>query len=285
MNAKRLTSIIIICAVIVATGYLLAHSGNNNTGSNTQGGDTAALTSALSACNAYPNNSTQHMTETSRETIYLPKNLYPNQGGLLSFNTATGTATAGWISNAGPVGNSYGATANCWAYYYEFDGTGQVDLTATSSVADVPDYVVHFTVGPVMGDQMITYTNNTYGFTFTLPASWRGYTIVNKEWQGYAVTGPQGQSTVASGPEILIRNPKWTEADPYQDIPIMVFTTTQWQKLQNEDFTVSAAPIPPSELDHNAKYVFALPPRYNYAFPAGYQEVDQIMQTHPLHAF
>lgn len=61
----------------------------------------------------------------------------------------------------------------------------------------------------------------------------------------------------------------------------MVFTLAQW----SEDLIVSAAPIGPSELARNAHYVFALPPRYNFAFPDGYQEVEAILQAKPLHAF
>ncbi len=100
----------------------------------------------LAACHAYPNGSTQQVTETSRLTIYLPKALYPNQNGLLSFTTASGTAKAGWVSNAGLPGSSYGATADCFATYYDFEGSGVVDLVATSSVPSMPEYVVHFSV-------------------------------------------------------------------------------------------------------------------------------------------
>ncbi|HEY1500297.1 MAG TPA: hypothetical protein VGF88_12015 [Acidobacteriaceae bacterium] len=30
------------------------------------------------------------------------------------------------------------------------------------------------------------------------------------------------------GPLLSIRNPHWTEANPWQDIPIMIFTNSQW---------------------------------------------------------
>lgn len=61
----------------------------------------------------------------------------------------------------------------------------------------------------------------------------------------------------------------------------MIFTLRQW----NENLIVSAAPIGPSELGRNSRYVFALPPRYNYAFPDGYEEVEQILKDKPLHPF
>lgn len=62
----------------------------------------------------------------------------------------------------------------------------------------------------------------------------------------------------------------------------MVFSLQQWADLQLEKFAVSAAPIPPSELGRNSKYVFALPARYNYAFLPGYKEVESILQSKPL---
>jgi membrane-bound inhibitor of C-type lysozyme len=131
----------------------------------------------------------------------------------------------------------------------------------------------------------IIYTNNEFGFNFTLPASWLGYSIITNQWQGYAVSDTQGQVLYAQDPEISIRNPFWTAVNPYQDIPIMVFTLAQWNDLQADKFHIGAAPIGPSELGRNAKYVFALPARYNFAFPTGYEEVDQIIQSQPLKSF
>lgn len=127
----------------------------------------------------------------------------------------------------------------------------------------------------------ITYSNTLYGFTFTLPLSWTGYTVVNNSWSG---TDTKTNKTVQSGSLILIRNPKWKAAKVMQDIPIMVFTIGQWDSLIRQEFNVGAAPIPPSELGRNAQFVFALPARYNYAFPDGYQEVETILASNPLHA-
>lgn len=126
----------------------------------------------------------------------------------------------------------------------------------------------------------ITYNNVLYGFTFTLPLNWTGYTVVNDSWRGY---DPNTNKTVQSGSLVLIRNPLWTAAKKMQDIPIMVFTIGQWDSLIRQEYAVSPAPFPPSELGRNAQFVFALPARYNYAFPTGYQEVEQILQGKPLH--
>lgn len=134
----------------------------------------------------------------------------------------------------------------------------------------------------------ITYTNDTYGFTFSLPADWQGYTIVTSAWNGTGDEAcPANGCPPVTGPTILIRNPQWTSADPWQDIPIMVFTHSEWDAVATTSPTliVSAAPIPPSELGENADYVFALPARYNYAFPNGWQEVQSIVASDSLHAF
>lgn len=126
----------------------------------------------------------------------------------------------------------------------------------------------------------LTYSNTLYGFTFTLPLDWKGYTVVNDSWQGHDIGSTK---TVQTGSLILIRNPQWTAAKKFQDIPIMVFTIGQWDSLNRTEYTVSAAPILPSELGRNAQFVFALPARYNYAFPEGYKEVDEILLGKPLH--
>ena len=65
----------------------------------------------------------------------------------------------------------------------------------------------------------------------------------------------------------------------------MVLTVSQWNLLQQEKFHIGAAPVNPSELGRNIRYVFALPARYNYAFPTGYKEVEQILRDDPLQAF
>jgi hypothetical protein len=130
----------------------------------------------------------------------------------------------------------------------------------------------------------IEYKNAQYSFCFSLPKSWKGYSIVTDRWKGTAINeAPHGEEASPTGPIISIRHPQWTSADPRQDIPIMVFTTAQWTAIEKEEFNVSASPIPPSELGRNRRYVFALPPRFDYAFPTGYEEVEQILTGKPLH--
>lgn len=127
----------------------------------------------------------------------------------------------------------------------------------------------------------IVYTNTRYGFNFSLPESWKGYSIVTGKWEGAAIGGPQ-EVIIETGPLISIRHPQWTAQNPQQDIPVMIFTLSQWDSLRQEKFHIGAAPIPPKELARNNRYVFALPARYNFAFPPGFEEVENILESNPL---
>ncbi|CAH1217514.1 hypothetical protein PAECIP111891_04577 [Paenibacillus allorhizoplanae] len=124
------------------------------------------------------------------------------------------------------------------------------------------------------------YENTQFGFRFTLPDSWKGYTIVTDKWEGLSVGDAQGDKV--SGVSLSIRHPEWTAEQPRQDIPILVFTVDQWNELQQDKFHIGAAPIGPSELTRNDKYVFALPARYNFAYLDGYQEVEDILKSNPI---
>lgn len=126
----------------------------------------------------------------------------------------------------------------------------------------------------------INYRNTKYGFCFSLPASWKGYSILSDQ-EDLHVPGSQKPHHFTA---VRIRHPKWTEQNPYEDIPILVFTHADWKLVREEKVTVSAAPIPPIELGRNARYVFALPPRFDYDFSTGYQEVESLIRQKSLHA-
>jgi hypothetical protein len=57
------------------------------------------------------------------------------------------------------------------------------------------------------GGALIEYRNPQYGFCYSLPEDWRGYSIVVSRWQGYTI-GPDGVVTVQQGPIISIRHPR-----------------------------------------------------------------------------
>lgn len=141
----------------------------------------------------------------------------------------------------------------------------------------------------VMGDyeagDSILYRNRDYGFTFTLPKSWSGYMIVAETWEGRSLEGSTSGQITETGPKLLIRHPQWTKESPREDIPIMVFTMAQWDKVQQEKISLGAAPIGPTELGRNSTYVFALPARYNFDFLTGFEEVEQILAGNPLKPF
>lgn len=133
------------------------------------------------------------------------------------------------------------------------------------------------TTGEYVQRGCVAYENTRYGFRFYLPETWKGYSVMEEQWKG-----TNNGELVETGPQLLIRHPDWTEKNPRQDIPIMVFTLEQWNALQKGGFFVSAAPVGPSKLGGNSAYVFALPARYNYAFQTGFEEVEEILKGSPL---
>jgi len=128
----------------------------------------------------------------------------------------------------------------------------------------------------------IYYVNRQFGFRFTLPPDWTGYTILLGEWGGD--WNGDSDRPDEKGPILSIRHPGWTEDNPWQDIPIMIFTHAQWRAVDSGALIVSAAPFGPQEIGRNRRYVFALPPRYLVDENKGYEDVLRIMQGHPLHA-
>ncbi|HZJ57404.1 MAG TPA: hypothetical protein VFD89_04100 [Clostridia bacterium] len=122
----------------------------------------------------------------------------------------------------------------------------------------------------------LVYKNTEFGFSFNLPLTWKGYRIIEGGWES--------NDKAQSGPSISIRHPKWTEDVPRQDIPIMIFTHEQWDLVEKEKLAVGAAPIGPRMLVENKKFVFALPPRYNFSFLEGFEEVEKIIEDNPLKA-
>lgn len=137
---------------------------------------------------------------------------------------------------------------------------------------------------PVTENQLVVeYRNAEYGFFIPFAENWKGYTMVKKTWEGRFIDGANVPQTSVSGPLIVLRHPAWTETQPREDMPIMVFTPEQWNLVVQEKISLGAAPIPPSILGQNSKYIFALPARYNYDFKPGWEEVDQLV--HKLQAF
>jgi hypothetical protein len=127
--------------------------------------------------------------------------------------------------------------------------------------------------------------NRDYGFKFSLPESWKGYSVVAENWEADMVYDSATGQPAPRGPEIILRHPAWTAENPRQDIPLMVFSLAQWEDLQQDKFYIGAAPVNPSGLGRNNRYVFALPARYNFAASEGVEEVETIMDRAPLSPF
>ena len=129
-------------------------------------------------------------------------------------------------------------------------------------------------------DTQDRYVNGEYGFEVNLPDLWRGYSVLDNSWTGWKIDGSAGSVGDYGGPLIVLRNPKWTVQQLWQDIPIMVISPKIWNLIQEEKVSVSAAPIPPEKIGENSRYVFATPPRwYGFTDDLGWQEAVNIVKT------
>jgi hypothetical protein len=127
--------------------------------------------------------------------------------------------------------------------------------------------------------------NEEYGLAFFLPASWQGYSVLVQQWEGISYLPARDATVVtAHGPMIVLRHPQWRADDPYQDIPIMVLTRSQWDSDKQGRFGIGAGGFD-EEMWHNQKYEFGTSSRYNAADDVkGWKEVADIVdQNHATH--
>jgi len=111
-------------------------------------------------------------------------------------------------------------------------------------------------------DLPLRYHNAQYDLTYFLPASWRGYSVLIQQWDA-PLHSADYQTVVGKerGPIIVLRNPHWNAGDRYQDIPIMVFTRSQWAAEEQERFFPYACGTIET-MWHNREYVFGIYDRY-----------------------
>jgi hypothetical protein len=122
----------------------------------------------------------------------------------------------------------------------------------------------------------VIYRMEIYGLMVKLPDDWSGFSVRTETWEGVDVaTG----NVVKAGPKIVLRHPAWTQAKPYEDLPILILSPAQWRLVSTEQLSLGAAPIGPSMLASNSEYVFALPARYNYDFSQGFEELDAAIRS------
>lgn len=261
---------LVLCAAAFMLGAYTMNGGklNNGTKANAASGQTAengnnvnsadnSADQAVSSDNVNPSTSSSDTSLNNTDSQEGNESSQSgNSGNAASDNPVSGNSSTGSTSGNSPSDNSGG-------------DKDAVDGSGNSSSNN---------------DSTILYSNTDFGFDFALPSSWKGYTILKDTWQGTALNGKNESEVTESGTKLIIRHPEWTEDVPRQDIPIMVFTKDQWDKVVKEELAVSAAPIGPSKLGSNSKYIFALPARYNFAYPEGYEEVENIMENSPLTA-
>ena len=64
-------------------------------------------------------------------------------------------------------------------------------------------------LGVYEGTNTISYKNTQYGFSFSLPDSWKDYRVMTGKWEGVALGGSQSGKVVETGPMLSIRHPQW----------------------------------------------------------------------------
>ncbi len=127
----------------------------------------------------------------------------------------------------------------------------------------------------------LRYHQAQYGFTFLLPAGWRGYSVSIQQWHSETASPAADKLVPASRGQIIrLQHPQATAGVPYQDIPILVFTRAQWDALHQGKLWPSLyAGGFMDELWHNQQYVFAISSRYNADDSvSGWQEAAEIVE-------
>jgi len=131
--SNKLFAVIFLVILTVILMWFLFEAKNNN------------IDDKLMQCGSIPNGSTVTLWSTSRKFINLPKDIFPDKDNNLQFKTINGNATAGRMP-AVVVGEDLESTEKCWSYRYDFEGEGEIELTATSPIKNIPDYKVYFIV-------------------------------------------------------------------------------------------------------------------------------------------
>ena len=217
-----------------------------------------------------------HYVLTAMEGQEMSVNLLDRSNETISNNTAVLVI---WGAD-GTVLISSHADALSWSDELPSSQDYFIDV---KSISDNPvPYTLEIIIPPAETKTTVKYQNNELGFRVILPISWDGFSISINNWEGITSEG----TAVAQGPIISIVHPESTGQQPRQDIPIMIFTIKEWDQMQREEWHLNtAAPIGPAELGRNNHYLFGLPARYNYAYPVGWEEVEQILQGDSLVTF
>jgi hypothetical protein len=137
----------------------------------------------------------------------------------------------------------------------------------------------------------LRYHDTKTGFTFYLPETWRGYSVLHNEWLGQTYVPANDENiTVTRGPVFVLRHPHWTASKMYQDMTLVVYTRSQWDGEKQGTFSCTYfAGGTMVELWHNHNYVLAMSTHEGKAELEGWQEVNEIVsqnvQTSPPHVY
>jgi hypothetical protein len=122
-------------------------------------------------------------------------------------------------------------------------------------------------------DLPVVCHNPEYNFTFFLPPDWQGYSVLVRQW---VAEQPE------HGPMIVLRHPQWRADDPYQDIPIEIFTRKQWIAIHQGNLDIGAGGIE-EEIGHNRNYVFAISSRFDADDSVkGWKEAGKIVERNSI---
>jgi hypothetical protein len=125
----------------------------------------------------------------------------------------------------------------------------------------------------------LRYHDGKFGFTFYLPESWRGYSVLHKQWQGQTyIPAHDTNITVTRGPVIVLRHPQWKASEPHQDITFLVYTRKQWDGERQGKFSSTYyAGGTMVEMWHSPKYVFTMSTHDGKAELKSWREVNEIV--------
>jgi hypothetical protein len=120
----------------------------------------------------------------------------------------------------------------------------------------------------------LQYQDPGTGFSISLPASWRGFSVA-----------PQKPERIPGVKTLVIRHPRWSTSEPYQDILVFAPNIEQWADGRGIALAAGGYDM---ELYRNSKYVFAVNNRDygNFAYAPGdpgfvqnSSEVDDVLKN------
>ena len=74
--------------------------------------------------------------------------------------------------------------SGCNLIFKSTETTTTETVPETTSSIEAPTTNTEFETTISQNQQQIIYTNTQYGFSFSLPDSWEGYSLITSEWEG-----------------------------------------------------------------------------------------------------